>query len=110
MVKRVRLARHRNGMSTEEYASRWLELWANVALAIRGLRGYIVNLVRDPELADWDGVAETWFDSEEDAIAGFDSEPVRSGLGADRSKFPDEAGVFFADWQTLVLQTCNTGD
>jgi hypothetical protein len=93
----------------EGYASHWLELHADIARAIRGLRGHVVNLVRDPDLAGWDGMAETWFDSEEHAIAGSELEPVRSGLGADRPKFPGEVGVFFVDRQTVVPQTYNTG-
>ena len=109
MVKRVSLARRRKGMSMEEFASHWLGPHADIARAIPGLRGYVVNLVRDPELAGWDGIAETWFDSEEDAVAGFESEPVRTELAADRPQFLDEVRVFFVDEYTVVPHPCNTG-
>jgi uncharacterized protein (TIGR02118 family) len=102
MVKRVSLARRRQGMSKEAFAEHWLGPHAEIARRIPGLRGYVINLIHDPEVAGWDGIAETWFDSREDALAGFASEPIRSELAADRPLFLDEVRVFFVDEHAVV--------
>jgi uncharacterized protein (TIGR02118 family) len=102
MVKRISLARRRQGMSMQEFAEHWLGPHAEIARRIPGLRGYVINLIQDPEMADWDGIAETWFDTREDAIAGFASEPVRTELAADRPLFLDEVRVFFVEEHSVM--------
>lgn len=103
MVKRVSLARRRHGMSRQAFADHWLGPHVEIVKTIPGLRGYVINLVHDPEAAGWDGIAETWFDSQEDAEAAFASEPIRSQLAADRPQFLAEVRVFFVDEHTVAV-------
>jgi uncharacterized protein (TIGR02118 family) len=102
MVKRISLARRRPGMSMQEFAAHWLGPHADIAQRIPGLRGYVINLIDDPELAGWDGIAETWFDSRDAAISGFASEPIRTELAADRPQFLAEVRVFFVEEHHVV--------
>ena len=67
-----------------------------------GASGYVVNLVEDPESVGWDGLAETWFESREQAVAGFESEPTRSLLALDRPKFLDEVKIMFVEEHVVV--------
>ena len=97
MVKRISLVRRRKDLTPQQFAAHWLGPHADIARGIPGLRGYRINLARDPDDAGWDGVAETWFDSEEAAREGFASEPLKSPLTEDRPKFIDYQVVFFVD-------------
>ena len=97
MVKRISLVRRRKDLTPEQFAAHWLGPHADIARTIPGLRGYRINLARDPDVAGWDGVAETWFDSEAAGREAFASEPLHSLLMEDRPKFIDFQAVFFVD-------------
>ena len=101
MVKRISLARRRPDLTRAEFAAHWLGPHSDIARSIPGLRGYRINLSRDPDSV-WDGVAETWFDSEEEAVAAFNTEPIKGLMTADRPKFLDEVIVFIADEHVVV--------
>jgi len=89
-------------MTPEAFAAHWLGPHADIARQIPRIRGYLINLPHDPEAAGWDGIAETWFDSAEDARQGFESEPIRSLLAEDRPKFLGDVRVFFVDEHVVI--------
>ena len=90
MVKIVWLLKRAPHLSQEEFERWWLEHHVPIARAAPRLRRYVVNLPRRPDgLAgkpatdcDWDGVAEQWFDTEEDLNAAY-SRPVAGSIRAD---------------------------
>ena len=90
MVKIVWLLKRAAHLTQEEFEQWWLERHVPIARAAPRLRRYVVNLPRRPdELAgrpatpcDWDGVAEQWFDTEEDLDAAY-SRPVSGEIRAD---------------------------
>jgi uncharacterized protein (TIGR02118 family) len=77
--------------------SHWLGPHAQIATQLPGLRGYVVNAIEEREEVGWDGIAETWFDSREDAIRAFASEPMLTMLAEDRPKFLEEVKVIFVE-------------
>jgi uncharacterized protein (TIGR02118 family) len=89
-------------MTSQDFAAHWLGPHAEIACGIPGILGYVVNLVDDPESTGWDGIAETWFESRDQAIAGFESEPTRSLLALDRPKFLDEVKTLFVEEHVVV--------
>lgn len=107
MIKRVSLAHKRRDLSTEDFVRHWLGPHADIARRIPGLRGYVVLVADDPEGAGCDGVAITWFDNREAAEAGFNTEPLRSELAADRPKFLEGVQVFFTEQHVVVAPPAN---
>jgi uncharacterized protein (TIGR02118 family) len=90
MVKIVWLLKRAAHLSQEEFERWWLERHVPIARAAPRLRRYVVNLPTRPDnLAgkpavecEWDGVAEQWFDTEEDLNAAY-SRPASADIRAD---------------------------
>ena len=99
MVKRISLLRRLNGLSHEEFRTHLLETHAKIAKRAANLRGYRVNLPRNPEAIGWDAVVETWFDAEETSVW---EESIGNELISDRNKFVGHAESFFVDEHTVI--------
>lgn len=90
MVKIVWLLKRASHLSQEEFERWWLDRHVPIARAAPRLRRYVVNLPGRPDrLAGkpatecaWDGVAEQWFDNEEDLNAAY-SRSVSESIRAD---------------------------
>jgi uncharacterized protein (TIGR02118 family) len=90
MVKIVWLFRRAPHLSQEAFERWWLDHHVPIARAAPRLRRYVVNLPRRPDAlagkpateCEWDGVAEQWFDSEDDLNAAY-SRPVAGSIRAD---------------------------
>jgi hypothetical protein len=101
MVKRISLLRRFDGLSHEQFRTHLLETHAGIARRAANLRGYRVNLPRNPEAAfGWDAVVESWFDSEETSVW---EERIGAELMADRDQFVGLAESFFVD-EHMVIQ------
>ena len=109
MIKLVFTLRRREGMSREEFQRYWREEHAPLvrrhAETLR-IRRYVQTHARDTDLDEalagsrgsearaYDGVAELWWDSLEDLMAGFSSEAGQAAGAAlleDEAKFIDLA-------------------
>ena len=108
MIKRVSLVRRRPDLSRDDFVAYWLGPHAEIAREMPGAIAYMVNIVRDPEVAGWDGFAEVWFESVEVAEAAFASEPFASRIRADRPKFVGEQVIFFVD-EFAVIEPVTDG-
>ena len=90
MIKIVWLLKRAPHLSQEEFERWWLERHVPIARAAPRLRRYVVNLPRRPDQlagrpateCDWDGVAEQWFDTEDDLDAAY-ARPVAGSIRAD---------------------------
>ena len=90
MVKIVWLLKRADHLSQEEFERWWLEQHVPIARAAPRLRRYVVNLPQRPDTlagkpghdCEWDGVAEQWFDTEDDLNAAY-GRPVASSIRAD---------------------------
>src|SRR6266571_4095099 len=102
MVKRITLARRRPGISRAAFAEHWLGPHAEIARRIPGIKGYLINVVDDPFESDWDGLAETWFDSRESAVRELASEPTQTLLAADRLKFLEKVDILFVSEHVVI--------
>ena len=96
MVKRMVLVRRRPDLSVAEFADYWVNVHAKIGQRLRGIRGYRINIVTkwlnltDSQSA-WDGIAELWFDSEEEMDAALAE--YRLELTADSENFLSEIQV-----------------
>ena len=104
MIKRISFLRRKEGMSREDFFAHWTGPHADIVRRMPGLRGLRCGRVQSwtPEEAAWDGVGEIWFDSVEDALKAFATEPYKSLLAADRPKFTREIQSCFVTEQTVV--------
>jgi uncharacterized protein (TIGR02118 family) len=105
----VSLVRRRQDMSRPEFADYWLGPHADIARRIPGIRGYVINLFDDPAQSGWDGMAETWFESREDADYAFGTGPVAAELAADRPKFLDTVVIVMVEEHEVVRPAGRTG-
>ena len=83
MVKMVRLLKRPDTMTLDEMDQWWLGPHADVAKRLPGLRKYVVSLVvgsPDPGEPQYDGMAEMWFDSIEDADKAQKSDVMKEAI------------------------------
>lgn len=78
MIKRITLIYRRDGMSEQEFREHWLKVHGPLAAATPGLRRYVQHHVIESRsrsnVLRPDGIAELWFDSEQDERRFLDSE------------------------------------
>ena len=92
MVKLIAFLKRRRGVGREEFARRWVESHAKMAVQLPGLRGYRINIATDRQPADagsepiYDGTAELWWDNIEALEAAFATE-LGQRAGADADEF-----------------------
>jgi uncharacterized protein (TIGR02118 family) len=85
MVKYVSLLRRAEHLSREQFHRWWIDEHTLIAKRIPGLRRYVVSLAvggLDGE-AEWDGMAELWFDDEAALRAGMLESPEGQAALAD---------------------------
>jgi uncharacterized protein (TIGR02118 family) len=104
MIKRISFLRRKEGLTREEFFAHWTGTHADIVCQMPGVRGLRFGRVQSwaPEEAAWDGVGELWFDSIEDALKAFATEPFKSMLVEDRKKFTREVQSCFVTEQTVV--------
>ena len=88
----------KDGMSSEEFTSYWLEKHAPIARdGYEHLRGYVVNAVTGAPRGQeplYDGVAELRWDSRDDFVADMKSEASQTST-EDLANFTDGFGLVF---------------
>ena len=91
MIKMVRLLKRQGDMTLEEMRKWWLGPHAALAKRLPGLRKYVISFVfGSPDSGDpkYDGMAEMWFDSIEEAERAQESEVMKELI-------KDSAGLNF---------------
>lgn len=83
----VSMLRRADRLSREEFHRWWLEQHTQIAKKMPGLRRYVVSLAESVVTgeAEWDGIAELWFDDEAAFRAGFLESPEGQAAMADVS-------------------------
>lgn len=77
MVKLVALLQRPSGVSREEFHKWWTEEHIPLVREFPGLRKYVVSLTTRAILGgadEWDGLAELWFDKDEDIEAAYNAD------------------------------------
>ena len=95
MVKRVSIARRREGMSHAAFRAYPFRMHAPLSAQIQGTLGYRLQLLSHSDETGWDAIAEMWFESEEAARAGLESEPIASKLKTDRPNLVSEVVAYY---------------
>jgi uncharacterized protein (TIGR02118 family) len=101
MVKLIYCIRKRDDLTDEEFARYWKEVHGPIGAKIPRLRRLVQNhlhrVTGGPYAPTYDGVAELWFDSEEDLLAARKT-PEWAASTADEANFidPDTYGYLVA--------------
>jgi uncharacterized protein (TIGR02118 family) len=74
MFKAMILLTRRDDLSRDEFRRWWLDEHRPRALALPGIRRYVVDLVDEGPEDGFDGIAELWFDSREAFEAAYATE------------------------------------
>lgn len=84
MIKSISFLQRKSGLSREQFVRHWLDVHVPMCHAVPGLRGYAVSTIVEHQsrpdvpslpMGEFDGVAQTWFDSvEARAAAGASAE------------------------------------
>ena len=72
----------RTDMTHEEFVQWWVEDHAPLARQLPGVRSVAFNIVEQNDDAVCDGIAELWFDSEEEMRAAY-ADPIGQAVAAD---------------------------
>ncbi|HTO68598.1 MAG TPA: EthD domain-containing protein [Myxococcota bacterium] len=91
MMKMIFGAKRRPGMSREDFGRYWTTVHAEKAKRVPGIVRYVINLAPDlagtePDLP-YDGIAEVWFENEEDMRASARSPEVAAVLDDEKNLF-----------------------
>jgi uncharacterized protein (TIGR02118 family) len=110
LVKRISLLTRKEGMSKEEFLKHWND-HLPISHAVPGLRRYtLCHIVSEPqrkdvpvvwELGQVDGIAETWFDSQEATEKAFSSPEGLAWL-AHGSTFIGRQKTFVVDEEFVI--------
>lgn len=105
MVKYVSLLRRAEHLTREQFQRWWLEEHTVIAKRIPGLRRYVVNLtiggLQGTE-AEWDGMAELWFDDEAALRAGMLESPEGQAALADAASHISRSSRFITREHPIV--------
>lgn len=89
MIKMLIFVPRKEGMSFEAFRDYYDEEHGPLASELPNLRKYVVDFPRDPTKAEYDAVAELYFDDMGDLGAAFDSE-VGQAVQEDAAAFIDQ--------------------
>lgn len=77
MFKAIILLKRSDAASASEFRAWWLEQHAPLARQLPNVRKAVFNLAQNED-AEFDGVSELWFDSQQDFEAAYQSEIGKS--------------------------------
>lgn len=110
MVKRISLLTRKEGMSKDEFLKHWQD-HLPMSHQVPGLRRYVLShIVSEPvrpdvpfawELGEVDGIAETWFDSQEATDQAFATEEGKRWL-AHGASFIGRQKTFVVHEQVVI--------
>jgi len=101
--KRLGFQRRKAGLSHAQFVAHWVNVHAEMAKHLPGLRRYSINVIdrnRFPQFG-YDGFSELWFDSEADCEAAFKS-PQGEKLLADLHNYVESSDPVFVDEHQIV--------
>jgi uncharacterized protein (TIGR02118 family) len=107
MIKLVYCFCKKAGLSDEEFFRYWREVHGPIGARIPGVRRLVqshrIRVPGDARAADFDGMAELWFDDAESLLAARQSPEWRAS-GEDEANFIDHWRVayFVAEEQVIV--------
>ena len=107
MVKLVYCITKKAGMTDDEFFRYWKDVHGPVGARIPGLRKLVqshrLNFLGDKHEADYDGMAELWFD-DADALLKARQSPEWKASSEDEEKFIDRSKVAYFVSQEHVIK------
>jgi len=111
MIKVAILFRRAPGLTHEDCMRHWRDVHAPLVKASRIGRQYVRKFVESeilqnlpPGTPEFDGIAELWFDSQEDFGAFFADPEYAAQLGPDAGKFADMTALqIFVTEETTIM-------
>ena len=107
MVKLVYCIRRKSGLTRDAFIRYWAEVHAPIGARIPGLRrlvhSYTISAPNDTRPADFDGMAELWFDDLRTLLRARESPEWRAST-ADEANFldPTQCAYFVTEERELV--------
>lgn len=109
MIKIVALLTRSEQLSHEEFIRRWVDHHAPLALAVEGIRKYVVcpvdGTLTRPDIPSQgvgvDGIAELWFDNRDSMHSALDS-PDGKALTNDGVEFIGRIEMFICDELPII--------
>jgi uncharacterized protein (TIGR02118 family) len=107
MPKLVAFLKRKPGMSVADFQARWRAPHGRLGSAVPGVRRYVqchplASAYRDNRIPTWDGVAETWFDSD-DAMRAGAATPEYKALRDDEPHFLAENPKFIIATEHVIV-------
>ena len=90
MMKKIVFVRRKRGLSKEEFGDHWLKEHADFFRSLPGVKRYVINIVTqplEPGGIPYDGIAELWYENEEDFRMTENSSEFKRFLDKDNPKF-----------------------
>lgn len=105
MFKLVLLFRKREDMSHEEFVRYWREVHIPLVKKVPNIRRYVISPTCGAPMgdADYDGMAELWFDDEQTALAALET-PETAATGRDARNFIERGSMsrFFSIEEEII--------
>jgi len=107
MVKLIYCFRRRAGMTGSEFDAYWRQVHGPIGARIPGLRRLVqsraIDIAADSRRADFDGVAELWFDDVDALLRARDSEEWRlAALDEPNFLDPSSTAYLVSEERTVV--------
>jgi uncharacterized protein (TIGR02118 family) len=103
MYKQIVLLTRKEGMSHDDFVEYWRETHAPIAESVPGVRKYSIVLPTDPEHAEFDGLAELYFEGLDELYNVFGSRgPHEPNLEREAVAAVNEDVTNFADLGSLT--------
>ena len=111
MFKAMILLKKKDSFTTEQFKNWWLNEHSPMASKLPKIKKLCFNLVVGVDSQEYDGIAEQWFDTEEDFLSAYQSEYGKQVAADSMSKFnilPDAIPVMLtpirASLSVVLLQ------
>ncbi len=109
MIKMIALLKRKDSLTHEQFVRHWLEVHGPLAHAVPQIRRYVQSHIATtasrpdiPDIpVDVDGIAELWFDNQQELAAAQDTVAMRQLL-ADGATFIGEIKTFLVTERVIV--------
>ena len=97
MFKAMILLKRKDGLTIQEFKNWWLNEHSPMASKLPNVKKLCFNLVVGEENQEYDGIAEQWFETEEDFLSAYQSDHGKKVAADSMSKVSKRARLFVSE-------------
>ena len=97
MFKAMILLKKKDSFTNEQFKNWWLNEHSPMASKLPKIKKLCFNLVVGEDNQEYDGIAEQWFDTEEDFLSAYQSEYGKQVAADSMSKVSKRTRVFVSE-------------